>query len=984
MKKLNKKTILIIFGVFFLLSLFLNVNAVSPISPDEFDSNDREQREAVENYLIEQENIDNPEDRRLLNALLSRKLIVEVDLSKGEGISLAKDGESLFLVSSDGQKHDISSVKEKIPDLKRIESRDDGTIVFISENSTIHLKDTTLDQWENFNFNSGSIGLDGSNGITCNEKSCQFSIRGMDVDLNQNGLFRDLGNNRFSVIDGTVKIQGDLLAGSYEFSTNQLRDRIDFDKKINLMTFVEEDKHLLSGSSIQVNNDRFRKVEIATASPLKKTISNVIVCFECRDFIKHVEQYDGYIDIDDVREGGIFNAEIKGKISTKFEDDVHHVGFDKNLLLTYDNSNQDEGVFRLKSCEGCEDNKPIGLQILNGNPFQIRNEFDDGKRSFGIRQLNPPFPIIKEYSRNFYIIDETTETANMYLIKNEGPIIMERIDQGVLDEYISYNNLINTRESKINNFCNGLSSSECEIFREFADNMKKGLDGVTPCPQGIGTPILGEKGRCISIKNSEIIDLIDHGKINKEEITSLASLNYDITSYERNKVFKEILISLLPQTAEDVVLNVGTGGLGELTMGVVALTRARGVLQVARVSANLGLRTTTEALFGLSIPQTAPLKIGGGLKKVLNQERSLKILNRRDPNLDLIDLEVREGIDVYWGQIGRTYERELGFSLDSLISTRAPGGGSLSNEVRIFSDKGGRPVMVAKVFEGPTIGFHEARQLGEINLIEKDLVPQVIDVIHVPSIRIITGEGSNTGIGIMLVTEVVPGRTLDIGIKKAAKLSGEKRTQVITILERQAYGAGDALERLHGALPSRELSKIDRIEIGEAAMEIRRRIQVLDLSPEVKELYTSNLRDLTRKVIESDNLVARGHGDAHLGNIIIDGKGTGRIIDLETSERVSNRGTDLVRYMDAIESEGIKQGLNEIEIARLKDAVYEGYLRRYSQAGVSDNDLNNIVRFAEVESALIRLQFSRTSQSATEARSILNRILGGARFEEAS
>lgn len=606
-----KGSMLIFFGIFFILNSFLISAVFEEFHSEEFDSNNRTQREIVENYLIELEDLDDQTDRKLAEDLLSRKLTgVEVDLSVGRSISLIKEEGILFLVSGDGQKHDVLSYKKEYPDLLKIVSFEDGSIKLIRETNTVHLKDTTLDQWSNFDFELGNIILDGGRGrIICEEISCKFSLSGININLNQEGFFENLGGDRFSVVDGTTITKEAVLTGSYEFSTNKIGDRINFNKKINLRTFSREGELKLADSTIETKTDKYGKVVISTASAFnEKTLSRVIVCFDCNNFVKHVEQYSGYVDLDALGEGK-FIAEIKGKSFVSFEDDVSHNGFSENLLLTYENSALTEAIFRLKSCEGCGDDESVGLQLINGHPFRIINEFDEkGKQGFGIKKFNPAFPINKDFSRNIYIIDETAESAELYLI-NPGiskPVIIEVIDQELLDEYLSYGRISNEREIKINGICNKLSSSECSKFSSFANNLRIGNDGNFNYPtlgedscEEVGTISL-KQGGCMVVQDPEIIKLINEGKISNEDLISLGEINNEVRRYENIEKFKTLITAFLPNSEGELLFNIATGGSTKFAMAGMALTRARNVVSVAKAVSSLGVRGTGAALVGYS------------------------------------------------------------------------------------------------------------------------------------------------------------------------------------------------------------------------------------------------------------------------------------------------------------------------------------------------------------------------------------------------
>ena len=574
--------------------------------------------EVVEKYLLDYENGILQEDRSILNDFVSEKTGgTDVSLEKGANMALKKEGEKIFLASSDGQKHDLDLLKS-LDGLDKISSKEDGTIVLGFGDNSINLQDTTINLGNfgdlrlsdgtplKLNENFGNIVIKGSNQINCESDLCSFGLKEINVELNSKGQFHNLGNNRYSTVDGTVNFEDGVLAGSAEFSTDSLGRNINFDKTINLRQFSRDGQPLLQGSYVRINNEKFGNLRISTSDTsegfnIDKTISRVVVCLECEDFRKNIESYDGYVDIKDVREGGIFNAEIKGEVGVGFGDDASHYGRDKNLLLSYDNSNPDNGIFKLKNCEKCREGL-VGSQRLNGFDFRINNEVEEGKQRFNVKWANTggDTPIRAEdgYSRNFYVVDETSETANMYLINANpsGPaFVLEKIDQKVLDDYVKYNDLVNRIELKVNDFCNKLSPEECQNFREFAGNMKEGKDGGIHsivsgrCGGGI---LFQQQRRCMIIDNPEIRSLINQGKLTNEEIISLGQTNLEIKSFEITEGFKTLVKSLTP-TGEEALFNLGTSG-GVLA-GVKVLSGSRGVVPVTRAVANLGLIAGAEA-----------------------------------------------------------------------------------------------------------------------------------------------------------------------------------------------------------------------------------------------------------------------------------------------------------------------------------------------------------------------------------------------------
>ena len=459
------------------------------------DFDNKNNKGAVEKYLQSQEGGIKSSDRSILNDLVAHEIgsvdnlvsheigsNVRVDLSKGEKISFVKDNEKSLLVTSDGKKHDVAAYG-KFLSLDKIQSKDDGTIELIFGDDSINLKGTTLARNTlgqfvledgsilNLKGKFGKLLIDGTtNQISCNSVLCDFSENGININLNSEGSFQNLGGKRFSIVDGIVKFEKDSITGSAEFSINSQGNRIDFSKKINLRTFSVKNQALLGRSFVTID-EGFGDVEISTSSSIKKTLSNVVVCVQCNDFSKQTENYDGYVDFRNINNEK-FDAEIKGQISAKFEDDFQHIGENENLLASYNNG----GIFKLKSCAGCK-NENVGMLLINDRPFRISSLEGNSPFNFDLKELNPAFPINKDYSRSFYVVDENAKTANLYLIKSSGPILLERIRQTELDEYANYNNMIDSRESKINGFCGQLSLKECQEFKAFSENLKNGLDG---------------------------------------------------------------------------------------------------------------------------------------------------------------------------------------------------------------------------------------------------------------------------------------------------------------------------------------------------------------------------------------------------------------------------------------------------------------------------------------------------------------------------
>lgn len=384
--------------------------------------------------------------------------------------------------------------------------------------------------------------------------------------------------------------------------------------------------------------------------------------------------------------------------------------------------------------------------------------------------------------------------------------------------------------------------------------------------------------------------------------------------------------------------------------------------------------STEEGLYRLIPRDGTPINVESGvLPQVVHQNTLLQIMSGKSPDLKPLILDTESGVEGYFGSIGKFYEGELQLRPNSLDFRSSPG--SLTNDVGIFYE-GNSPVFVSKVYEGPVAALKEAENLASVNLIEKDLVPQVLDIANVPSIKSVTGTGSDTGVGSMIIMEAVPGESLDTGLNTLGRLSGSAKINQFRILESQVSGAGEALARLHNALPKRELVRLNPSEIEDSSRNMRSILSNLDIDSQTKSIYDSKIKQLGGKVAQSDNLIAFGHRDLHLDNILVD-KGTGRIIDLETGGIVSNRGTDLARYADALRSSAQRTGLKDSEINQLVNNFYDNYFKKYSSStGVSRSDFDSMVEFSEVQSALTRLQATRDAESVKEARAVLDRILG--------
>lgn len=653
-KNINAKIILFAVMSFLILNLFSNVNAVIGFpadgsgeeqqswilnNPDNFSPDNNLQKQAflqvyenkiidlrdaahknlVEKYLTSYQNNIPFEERKILEDFIEYYTLdkIQIDLSKGRGISLKKEGNNLFLVSSDGMKHDIigfNSLDISEKKLEKIQSRDDGTIELCFDalcDNSIHLKDNTIkkDFSGRFVLNDGTIlelknsfgnlDIDG-NRFSCFAKTCSFAIGLMNTELNQNGVFEALGENRFSVIDGKIKLGENILSGSYEFSTNKLKTGIDFSKNINLRSFLRENEERLTDSFIQTNTENYGKVEIRTNSLFSdKTISNVIACFDCSDFVKHLGQYEGYIDLRKQTQG-LFNAEIKGKLTTKFEDDAEHFGNDENLLLTFE-SNPNQAQFKLQSCEGCTEER-VGSQVLNGKKFDIFSDEDGDEQRFNV--LEDWFFSDEEgdYSRKIYLIDNPGEVKGTYLIDSDGTITIDKVTRQDIDDHKEYKILTGKRAEKGLNIFENLDEEEQKAFLSFFEEMSDGRDGEIIKIGKIrrdGTvagkiSYTGEQfyaignGEYVAIQDKNIIKLLDEGKISLSELAELGRANRDIGSFEAVKTIRTIVEAFSPQTPEEIAMNLVLGGAGRVERVGLAIKNAGTELRALRAAANTG------------------------------------------------------------------------------------------------------------------------------------------------------------------------------------------------------------------------------------------------------------------------------------------------------------------------------------------------------------------------------------------------------------
>ncbi len=685
-------------------------------NPDDINLRDSEQKKTVENYLINQKTFSFG-DKKMLGNLVEYYTLdkINVDLSKGQGILLKKEGNNLFLISSDGQKHDLvgfNSLNIQGRKLEKIQSRDDGTIELSFGEDSIHLKDNTLktDTFGGLILGDGTVlGLKdkfgkldiSGNSMKCFSAKCSFSLGFMENELNQNGVFNNLGNNRFSVVDGKTKIGGSEFSGNFDFSTDKDRKKIDFSRKINLGKIKDGIKNV--DSFVKVDSEIYGKTQIGSTLGEK-----VIACFTCADFVKTGEKYDGYVDLKRTKEKE-FGAEIMGKVGVKFEDDASHNGFDKNLLLTYD-SNPNEATFKLKSCEGCADGG-VGLNTLNGQPFQIRNENGE----FGVRQLNPAFPITEDYSRKFYLTDTDAEGfGKIYSVSDKSAISIEKIDSKSFYDYQEYRKMVEQRESKKSAIDEKLSKSDKIAFASFVEDMKFGKDGeivlAGETPSLGGKPYPFGEGNYISIRDAKISKCIDEGKCNLQEIADLGKINREVAVLEKEKKLNALTLAMIEassiQRPEDALV-LAFGGVGSFAK---AATSARGVFRAGSASEALmaagktGVYGADAMLFGF-----AGVKPG----VISKFDEALSVLPKTFDEAEKVAVPVNRGRPAYLDSLAGNLAEKTGLPAEEIKAV------GLGNKF-FTGGKGNEPLdVVAFVHTNPATGEVTPLSIGVSHFTKK-------------------------------------------------------------------------------------------------------------------------------------------------------------------------------------------------------------------------------------------------------------------------
>ena len=709
--------------IFSILFLFVFINGVSAVgfpasgndtekqkwildNPEDIDLRDAEQKKTVENYL-DKKIISSANDRKMLENLVKYNTLdrIQIDLSKGNGILLTKENNNLFLVSSDGQKHDLvgfNSLNIQGKKLEKIQSRDDGTIELSFGEDSIHLKDNTLktDTFGRLILIDGTVlGLKNKfgnleiskNSMKCSSTKCFFSIGFMENELNRDGVFNNLGNNRFYVLDGKTKIGGNEFSGNFDFSTDKDRKKIDFTRKINLGEIREGAKDV--DSFIRVDSEDYGKVEIGSFKGEK-----VIACFTCADFVKTGEKYDGYVDLH-IQKGSpgsfyMLNSEIKGKVKLGFEDDVSYVGFDKNLLLTYVQFSK-EGVFRLKSCEGCIDGG-VGLHTLNEQPLQIRNE--DGK--FSVIQLNPAFPITADYYRKFYLTDSNAQgTGNVYSVSDTSAVSIEKIDTESWLDYQEYKRMVEQRESKKSAIDGKLSDSDKSAFASFVEDMQFGKDGEivlageTPSLGGKPYP-LGE-GNYISIRNTDVVKCIDEERCDLQDFADLGKINRDAIVLEKEKKLNALGLALIEslsiQRPEDALVLAfgGVGPFAKTAANAKGIFRAGSATDALLAAGKTGLYGADAMLFGF-----AGVKPG----TVSKFDDALSVLPKTFDEAEKVTVPVNRGRQAYLDSLAVNLAETTGLPADEIKAI------GLGNKF-FTTGKGKEPLdIVAYVHQNPATG----------------------------------------------------------------------------------------------------------------------------------------------------------------------------------------------------------------------------------------------------------------------------------------
>ncbi len=371
-----------------------------------------EHEEAVVAYLSNYKEGIPLEDRDMLKEFVSHYLqdpTIGVDLKEGEGILLSKEGEKIYLISSDGKKHDIkeySSYKVSGQKLDKIISRDDGTIDLVYGDVTIHLKDTTLTQDEQGNFilndgsilglnsQSGRITIDGSNNkISCDGTNfCSFSIGKANIELDSGGTFT-LGDNKYSIVKGKATIGKNWCKGSCEFGLNA--DQTEFTYAIlrnYLKKFARTDyKEDLFFSALHLEGGKYGDANIRNSESEK----DVFVCLDCDNLpSKDDSQYDlysGFVHYEE-SERKFYS---RGILRIKVGENTYWDGSDENVVVSlsrpiYDGVNTPRSLFSFENCNGCEystEGKDVGTLIVNDQYSIFRyKDYADG--------LNKPRPAL--------------------------------------------------------------------------------------------------------------------------------------------------------------------------------------------------------------------------------------------------------------------------------------------------------------------------------------------------------------------------------------------------------------------------------------------------------------------------------------------------------------------------------------------------------------------------------------------------------------
>ena len=234
-------------------------------------------------------------------------------------------------------------------DLVGIETTPEGKLKLITKKGDIHLDGTTLSQDPDGNFHTSDgttldfgdnrgkqtfiSGSAAGTSISC-EKGCEFSIGEMDVQLQNEGRFKSLGDNRYDIDKGITTVGEDKLFGSYEFSMNEDHSGIDLSKSIDLNKYYYTPKGSFFGisyggpigSRVHISKDEHPEIEGLNDdlyfSNGKGIDNKVGICLYCTSF--DANEYDGTVNLVQTTNNEMQNvasAEMKGLIAAGFGQD---------------------------------------------------------------------------------------------------------------------------------------------------------------------------------------------------------------------------------------------------------------------------------------------------------------------------------------------------------------------------------------------------------------------------------------------------------------------------------------------------------------------------------------------------------------------------------------------------------------------------------------------------------------------------------------